>query len=104
MINMSNVAQNIVSKLISSGFKRKNLVMQEIFCLTEEVGEFVGAYRRFSGLARRSGPWSDVEEELADVVIAAWVVGEVIGVDLEYAIDKKLNAIFSRPWRELDPE
>ncbi|MFI0453709.1 hypothetical protein [Actinomadura sp. 6N118] len=56
---------------------------RQVLALAEEAGELVGAYRRAAGMARRSGPWSEVEAELADVVITAYVTGRVLDVDLD---------------------
>ena len=54
-------------------FDPATLPVQQVLALAEEAGEFTAAYRRWAGLARRSGPWHDVEAELADVVITAYV-------------------------------
>lgn len=73
---------------------------RQVLALGEEVGEFLGAYRRWAGLARRTGPWSDVCDELADVAITAYVVAAHLGIDLDAAIDAKTAVIFSRPWKD----
>ena len=54
-------------------FDPATLPVQQVLALAEEAGEFTAAYRRWAGLARRTGPWHDVEAELADVVITAYV-------------------------------
>lgn len=74
--------------------------MQQVFCLAEEVGEFVGAYRRWKGLARRSGAKDDMAKELADVVIAAYVTGAALGIDVDEIVRQKLDIIFTRGWRD----
>lgn len=89
----------IHEKLIEAGFTEDPGGRQTL-ALAEEVGEFVGAYRRWSGQARRTGPFSDVEEELADVVITAWVTSHALGINLERAIEKKLDTVFTRGWRD----
>lgn len=68
--------------------------------VAEEVGEFVGAYHKYSGLGRRSVTWQEVQDELADVLITAHVAAHVLGVDVERAVAGKLEVIFSRGWRE----
>jgi NTP pyrophosphatase (non-canonical NTP hydrolase) len=68
----------------------------QMLCLAEEVGEAVQAYRRATGRARSTAPWSAVAEELADVVIVAYVTAELAGIDLDDAIKTKLAAIEAR--------
>ena len=62
-------------------FNPATLPVQQVLALAEEAGEFTAAYRRWAGLARRPGPWHDVETELADVVITAYVTAAVLGID-----------------------
>lgn len=73
---------------------------RNVLALAEEVGEFIGAWRRWAGLARRSGPWSDVEAELADVALTAYVTAAVLGIDLDAACRTKAQTIFTRGWRD----
>ena len=68
----------------------------QVLCLAEEVGEAVQAYRRATGRARSTAPWSAVAEELADVVIVARVTAHLAGIDLDTAIKTKLAAIEAR--------
>lgn len=72
----------------------------QVIALAEECGEFIGAYRRWTGQARRTGPFADVRAELADVVITAYVVAVKLGVDLDAAVQDKAQTIFSRPWKD----
>jgi NTP pyrophosphatase (non-canonical NTP hydrolase) len=58
---------------------------RQVFALIEEVGEVVGAYRRWAGLARRTGSFEDMANELADVVITSYVTAAVFGIDLDGA-------------------
>ncbi|MFI0487476.1 hypothetical protein [Actinomadura sp. 9N215] len=51
--------------------------------LAEEAGEFVGAYRRAAGMARRTGGWDQVRDELADVAITAHVTANVLDAPIE---------------------
>lgn len=95
----SEFAKLIIRKLNENGWAGDIRAMQ-VLCLAEEVGEFVGAARRYLGLARRSGPLSDVAEELSDVVIVAHVCAELFGIDLGVAIREKQAKITSRPWRD----
>lgn len=72
----------------------------QVLCIAEEAGELVGAYRRWTGLARRRGTEEEVQAELADVVLSAYGMAEVFGWDLDEIIEKKLSVIFSRGWKE----
>jgi NTP pyrophosphatase (non-canonical NTP hydrolase) len=56
---------------------------RQVLALAEEAGEFVGAYRRAAGMARRTGTWDDVEAELADVAITAYVTAHVLDLDVD---------------------
>lgn len=95
----------IIAKLRENGFGAEGGQIRQVLCLAEEVGEFVGAYRRWAGMARRQGFQEDVEAELADVVITSFVAAEELDIDLEQAVARKLEKIFARPWRDdSDPE
>ncbi|MCO6011541.1 hypothetical protein NE236_41980 [Actinoallomurus purpureus] len=72
-------ADRVVTHL-AANFPADQLPHQQIFCLAEEAGEFVGAYRRWAGMARRRGPWDDVRMELADVVLTAHVAALVLDI------------------------
>lgn len=72
----------------------------QVLMVAEEAGEFVGAFRRFTGRARRSGTFEEMAAELADVVIGAACCARFVGVDLDAEIARKLDKVFSRGWRE----
>lgn len=93
------VAAEAADQLASAGLSAAPHLRQ-ILALAEEVGEFVGASRRYYGMARRNGPRSDVEAELADVVITAFVTAHTMDIDLEKAIAAKLQVVFTRGWRQ----
>jgi NTP pyrophosphatase (non-canonical NTP hydrolase) len=84
-------------------FDPATLPVQQVLAVAEEAGEFTAAYRRWAGLARRSGPWHDVEAELADVVITAYVTAAVLGIDLDATARAKAEVVFTRGWREPPP-
>jgi NTP pyrophosphatase (non-canonical NTP hydrolase) len=100
---MADRAVEIVDNLRANGFVDDGGLRQALN-LAEEVGEFVGAYRRWKGLARRSGTAEQMCAELADVVITAYVTAEELGIDLDREIADKLKVVFSRGWREQGPE
>lgn len=64
--------------------------------LAEEVGEFVQAYRRWTGLVRKSGTHERMADELADVIIVAHVVARYLGIDLDNAVAAKVTVIAAR--------
>lgn len=55
---------------------------RQVFALLEEVGELTGAYRRWSGQARRTGTVTELHAELADVILSGHVLLTVYGADL----------------------
>jgi NTP pyrophosphatase (non-canonical NTP hydrolase) len=73
----------------------------QVMALAEEVGEFVGAMRRWKGLARRRGTEAEAKAELADVIISAYAMAEVMGWDVDEITQAKLDKILSRGWKEV---
>lgn len=72
----------------------------QVLCLAEEAGELVGAYRRWAGMARRSGTFEEMASEAADVLIVLALFAEMTNMDLERAVRDKLEEIYSRGWKE----
>jgi NTP pyrophosphatase (non-canonical NTP hydrolase) len=93
-------AVEIAECLRRNGFDPDQAVNRQVLGLAEEVGEFVGAYRRWSGQARRTGTAADMYEELADVIITAFVTAHELGVDINAVIAAKLHKVHTRGWRE----
>lgn len=89
---------------LEQNFPAETLPFQQVLGLAEEAGEFVSAYRRFRGLARRAGSWAEVEAELADVAITAYVTASILGIDLDKAWRAKAQKILTRGWREENAE
>ncbi len=79
--DLNATAKVIVGHLRDNGFLNDNGEGQ-ILNLAEEAGEFVGAYRRWTGRARRTGTEQEAQAELADVVITAYVTAASMGVIL----------------------
>lgn len=96
------VAASLADRL-REHFDPATLPVQQVLALAEEAGEFTKAYRRWAGLARHTGPWHEVEAELADVVITAYVTAHVLGIDLDAAARAKTEVVFTRGWREPPP-
>jgi NTP pyrophosphatase (non-canonical NTP hydrolase) len=74
----------------------------QAMCVVEEAGEFIAAYRRFRGFARRDGDIKDVQEELADVVIAALMMFAVMDVDSQLYVKAKLWKVITRGYVNKD--
>ncbi|GAA2638091.1 hypothetical protein GCM10010399_84210 [Dactylosporangium fulvum] len=98
LADLPATAADIAGHLTAAGFTEAPHLRQTL-ALAEEVGEFVGAARRHYGMARRGGDFADVEAELADVVITAFVTAHTMGIDLEQAIRAKLDVVYTRGWR-----
>lgn len=73
-----------------------DLELNQVIDVAEEVGEFLKAYRRARGWARTPGDYLAVEQELADVVIAAYGAAYALGFDLDQAVDERLTAVQER--------
>lgn len=97
---LEDMAAQIVWYLRENGFTQENQPDRQALALAEEVGEFVGAYRRWRGMARRADTVEHVVEELADVVITAFVTAAENEWDLDGAIVRKVQTIMTRGWRE----
>jgi NTP pyrophosphatase (non-canonical NTP hydrolase) len=102
-LTLPALADTIHAACLHAGFPAATLPAQQVLCLAEETGEFVGAYRRWAGLARRTGTWHDVQAELADVVIGAYTAARALGIDLDAAVHAKARVILTRGWREPPP-
>jgi NTP pyrophosphatase (non-canonical NTP hydrolase) len=99
---LADLAAEINARL-AEHFDQDTLYVQHALALAEEAGEFTGAFRRWAGLARRTGTWADMVAELADVVITAYVTADVLGIDLAAAITAKAGIILTRGWRDPRP-
>lgn len=94
------IARVIAQQLRLAGFDPDTAQTRQVLALAEEAGEFVGAYRRWAGEARRTGTFDEMASELADVVITAFVTATELGVDLRAAITKKWTVLHERGWRD----
>ncbi|MEV6610026.1 MazG nucleotide pyrophosphohydrolase domain-containing protein [Kutzneria sp. NPDC051319] len=98
--NLRDLARVISDNLRANGFPAEGAANRQVLAVAEECGEFVGAYRRWSGQARRTGTAEELRAELADVVITAFVAAEELGIDLDQAITEKAGVVLTRGWRE----
>lgn len=71
-------------------------VLVNALCVTEEAGEAAKEIRRHMGFGRGVSPITSVAEELADVIISAWVTAEMLNIDLWWAVERKLEHIKDR--------
>lgn len=81
-----HTASEIVHALRANGFSAERAPDRQVLNLAEEAGEFIGAYRRWAGLARRTGTAEQVHAELADVVITSYVTAAELDIDLDAAV------------------
>jgi len=121
MIDLNDTAAQIVKKFRANGFEDDGGIRQ-VLALAEEAGEMVGAYRRWTGRARRTGTADEFRAELADVVITAYVTAAeqgarlaVIPVRFMYREPSPENAwpavldvfeavnVFVNDWRNYEP-
>lgn len=97
---MPGIARDIAQKIRNAGFPASQERARQMICLAEEVGELLKAWRRFHGWARKSGEWADVRDEMADVVITAFVTASVLDIDLSLAVARKVEDIYNRGWTD----
>lgn len=103
-------AQLVVDEIRGTGSFSNMLgdeLNREALCLAEECGEFIGAYRRASGQARRSGTWLEAGFELADILIVANVMAirlrpmfKTMGIDFDRIITEKMKVIKMRGFKD----
>lgn len=94
----------IAERLRNNGFDPTRAVERNVIKLGEEVGEVAGAYLRSNGQARRSGTTEEFYEEVADVILTAFSLAHVAGMDINAVLARKLDRIHTRGWREQAPE
>jgi len=99
---MMNVAKLITESIDAENEIAGDAQTRQVIALGEEVGEFMGAARRYMGMARRYGFKEDMEHELADVIITAFVTAIVFDVDIEQRLKEKLEIIFTRGWKDVE--
>jgi len=103
--DLRHIARRLLRNLIANrrpAITDANQLDVQALCVAEEAGELVGAYRRWSGKARRTGTLRELEDEVADVLVVTAVFAERAGIDIDAAIARKLAVIYSRGWREED--
>jgi NTP pyrophosphatase (non-canonical NTP hydrolase) len=102
MINLKQVAKFVMEKCRENG--AGGTPEAQVLALAEEVGEFVGAYRRWSGQARRRGTEAEARNELADIIISAYAMADVMGWDVDQLVETKVRKIMYRGWKEAEAQ
>ena len=85
---------------VAAGGTNDAPVIAQVLCMVEEAGECAAAYRRFAGHARRSGTEDEFLSELADVVIAAYVLARCADLDLDGVVQDKFRRLMERPFKD----
>jgi NTP pyrophosphatase (non-canonical NTP hydrolase) len=102
-VNLKEIARNLQRELKENrrpGITDENHSDVQALCVAEETGELIGAYRRYTGKARRNGTLEEISDEIADVLITTAGLAEVMNIDLDQAVEAKLKVIYSRGWQE----
>lgn len=71
-------------------------IEHSVLFLVSEVGELADALLRKHPYHRNNHRNVDVAEELADVVIMAYVTGDLLGLDVDAAVGEKLQKFLSK--------
>lgn len=99
MPDLQQIATDLLKALEENRPDHEHDAQIAVVCLAEEVGELASAWRRWAGKARRSGTFEEMEAELADVLIVAASFAVRAGIDIDRAVQKKLDTIYSRGWK-----
>lgn len=103
MIDLEKIAADLDARLTENrrpAMNDENIRLIQALCVAEEAGELVGAFRRYSGMARRAGTIEELSGEVADVIIVTCVFALRMGISVEEALKGKLGVIYSRGWKE----
>ena len=101
--NYSPDIAEMVAKFVAAGGTNDAPEIAEVLCMVEEAGEAAAAYRRWAGHARRPGTFQELAYEMADVIIATYVLAERLHMDLDGAVRGKFRQINERPFKEVAP-
>lgn len=92
MMDLKKVQKEIIENKINHGFNTTDICKE--FCLLYgEVSEAYEAYRKKK---------SDLGEELADVAIYLLGISEILGIDLEKEITKKMEINQKRVYEKIN--
>lgn len=93
-----------IKKYAQQGASDQEWTDAQAMCVVEEAGEFIGAYRRWRGFARRPGELEDVTSELADVIIASFIMFANLPGEAQHSIKQKLSKVVTRGYVNKDPD
>lgn len=84
-------ADQFMAQLVAAhpDWTTRDFQMEALLKLAEEAGETMGAALRFLDMTRLPGTHPELARELADVVITAYRVAQVLNVNLDAAITAK---------------
>ena len=92
MINLNKLQKEVIENKIKHGFNTTDICKE--FCLLYgEVGEAYEAYRKKK---------DDLGEELADVAIYLLGISEILNIDLEEQIIKKIEINSKRVYKQVN--
>lgn len=86
------IQKQVIENKISKGFNITN-IEKEICLLYGEVGEAYEAFRKKK---------EDLDLELADVALYLFGIAEILGIDMEDAIQRKLQINKERTYKKID--
>ena len=92
MVDLKELQAKVYQNKIAHGFNTKNIEFE--FCLA--YGEMAEAYQAY--LKKKD----DLGEELADVAIYLLGLSEILGIDLEQEILKKIDKNSKRIYKKVD--
>lgn len=91
-MDLLKIQKDIFQNKLNKGFNTTD-VYKEFCFLYGEVGEALEAYRKKK---------DDLGEELADVAIYLLGLSEILGIDLEKEIEKKIEKNKNRQYKNID--
>lgn len=89
---------------IASGKSNEELVSTQVMKIAEEYGEFVNEFLKIHGWQRKSKQKNpeltkeDMAEELADVVLVAFLAGKRLNINLDEELKEKIAKVKERKY------
>lgn len=97
--------QDAFFRSLGKSSTERDRILARAVKLSEEVGELSGAVLGFLGLQRRSKlnckDLESVENEIADVVIVAFLIAKSMDIDVNAALSRKIKKIKEKYNKEL---
>lgn len=89
-----------IRRRVAEFFSEDDEQPRHVMCVAEKTGEFVQAWRRYYGWARRSGTLGEVSAEWADIIISAFIAADVIGIDPLKSLNAAIEKVYTRGWKD----